>query len=297
MHIVNSRQFGKIEAFKFGYGPVGKPLMSAHIYVLDGIIIDTGQSHMRKYVIEQLRNTQPHVILLTHHHEDHSGNALALGRFHQIEILGHSITAEKMAANRKILPYQRYIWGKSGNVNVKPLGSVIESEHFTLQPIHTPGHSKDHTVFLEEKNGWLFAGDLYLGERIKYFRSDEKIYDQIDSLKNMRKYDFDAIFCAHNPCLENGKSRLEQKLQFLEDIVGRVQLLKEQGLTDNAIINRMDPNKDRLVKVMTLGNVSFANMLRSAIRGRRCLSGRATTPESSINYECTQERKPEKKTN
>jgi len=242
--------------------------MSVYIYVLDGVIIDTGQSHMRKYVIEQLRNTQPHVILLTHHHEDHSGNASALGRFHQIEVRGHSITAEKMAANRQILPYQRYIWGKSEYVNVKPLSRMIESEHFTLLPIHTPGHSKDHTVFLEENNGWLFAGDLYLGERIKYFRSDEKIYDQIDSLKKMCRYDFDAIFCAHNPRFENGKSRLEQKLQFLEDIVGQVQLLKEQGLTESAIIKRLDPNQDRLVKLMTLGNVSFANMLRSAIRDR-----------------------------
>ncbi|CAB1064386.1 MBL-fold metallo-hydrolase superfamily [Olavius sp. associated proteobacterium Delta 1] len=241
--------------------------MSVYIYVLDGVIIDTGQSNMRKHVIEQLRNTQPHKILLTHHHEDHSGNAFALGRLHQIEILGHSITAEKMAANRKILPYQRYIWGKSENVKVKPFGAVIESERFTLRPIHTPGHSKDHTVFLEEENGWLFAGDLYLGERIKYFRSDEKIYDQIDSLKKMRGYDFDALFCAHNPCPEKGKPRLTQKLQYLEDIVGQVQLLNKQGLSDNEIINLMDPNKDRWVKLMTMGNVSFANLLRSAMRG------------------------------
>ena len=266
MHIVNRRQFDKIEAFEFGYGPVGRPFMSVYVYVLDGIIIDTGQSNMRKYVIEQLRNTQPHGILLTHHHEDHSGNAFALGRFHQVKIFGHSITTDRMAANRNILPYQRYIWGKSEDVNVKPLGPVIESTQFTLRPIHTPGHSKDHTVFLEEKNGWLFAGDLYLGERIKYFRSDEKIYDQIDSLKKMREYDFEALFCAHNPCLEKGKPRLEQKLQFLEDIIGRVQLLKKQGLSDTAIIKLMDPNKDRWVKLMTLGNVSFANILRSAIR-------------------------------
>ncbi len=172
-----------------------------------------------------------------------------------------------MAANRNILPYQRYIWGKSEDVKVKPFGPVIESAHFKLRPIHTPGHSKDHTVFLEEESGWLFSGDLYLGERIKYFRSDEKIYDQIDSLKKMREYDFDALFCAHNPCLENGKPRLEQKLQFLEDIVGQVQLLKKQGLSDNAIIKLMDSNKDKWVKLMTMGNVSFANMLRSAIRG------------------------------
>ena len=156
--------------------------------------------------------------------------------------------------------------GKSEDVKVKPLGAAIESERFTFRPIHTPGHSKDHTVFLEEKNGWLFSGDLYLGERIKYFRSDEKIYDQIDSLKKMRKYDFDALFCAHNPCREEGKPRLAQKLQFLEDIVGRVQQLKEQELSENAIIKLMDPNKDRWVKLMTMGNVSFANMVRSAIR-------------------------------
>jgi glyoxylase-like metal-dependent hydrolase (beta-lactamase superfamily II) len=275
MHIVNRRQFGEIKAFEFGYGPVGRPFMSVYVYFLDGIIVDTGQSHMRKYVIEQLRSAQPQVILLTHHHEDHSGNAFALGDCHRIDVFGHPLTAHKMTAQRKILPYQHYIWGKSEDVNVKPLGARIESAHFRLQPIHTPGHSKDHTVFLEQENGWLFSGDLYLGERIKYFRSDEKIYHQIESLKKICKYDFDTLFCAHNPCLEKGKSRLAQKLQHLEDIVGQVQRLKEQGLPDDAIIKLMDSNKDRWVKLMTMGNVSFANMLRSAMGGSSGISGKA----------------------
>ena len=39
--------FSEIEAFEFGYGPVGKPFMSVYVYVLDGIIIDTGQSNIR----------------------------------------------------------------------------------------------------------------------------------------------------------------------------------------------------------------------------------------------------------
>ncbi|CAB1081258.1 hypothetical protein JY97_05685 [Alkalispirochaeta odontotermitis] len=268
MHIAISRQFGEIEAFQFGYGPVGRPFMMVYVYAVDGVIIDTGQRNMQKHVIELLRNTQPNRILLTHHHEDHSGNAAALGRLHGIDIFGHPITAEKMAAKRKILPYQRYIWGKSVDVTTKPLESLIESNRFIFRPIHTPGHSRDHTVFLEEKNGWLFAGDLYLGDRIKYFRSDEKIFDQIDSLKKMRNFDFHALFCSHNPILENGKKRLECKLQFLEDIVGQVQLLQKKGLSDKAIIKRMDPGRDRWVKLMTMGNVSMANMLRSALCGR-----------------------------
>jgi len=48
MHIVNHRQFGELAAFEFGYGPAGRPFMSVYLYDLDGVIIDTGQSNMRK---------------------------------------------------------------------------------------------------------------------------------------------------------------------------------------------------------------------------------------------------------
>ena len=140
----------------------------------------------------------------------------------------------------------------------------MESNRYSLVPVHTPGHSKDHMVFFEEANGWLFSGDLYLGQRIRYFRTDEKIFDQIESLKNILKLDFDALFCAHNPCPQNGKSKLKQKLQYLEDIVGQVQKLKENGFSKKAVFNRLDPKTDRSIKLMTMGNVSFANMLASA---------------------------------
>ena len=82
----------------------------------------------------------------------------------------------------------------------------------------------------------------------------------------MRSYNFDALFCAHNPSLEKGKPQLEQKLQYLEDIVGRVQKLRSTGLSENEVIKSMDPKKDRWVKLMTMGNVSFVHMVRSAYR-------------------------------
>ena len=145
----------------------------------------------------------------------------------------------------------------------------MESNRYKLVPVHTPGHSKDHTVFWEEKNGWLFSGDLYLGQRIKFFRSDEKIFKQIQSLKKVLKLDFDALFCAHNPCSRNGKPKLKQKLQFLEDIVGQVQKLKDLGMNHKAIFKRMDSGKDKSIKLMTMGNVSFVNMLRSAYQSDR----------------------------
>jgi glyoxylase-like metal-dependent hydrolase (beta-lactamase superfamily II) len=266
MNIVEIKQFGEVEAIKLGYGPLGRPFMSVYLYVLDGLVIDTGQRHMRKALIQLLGKKQLHQILLTHHHEDHSGNASAICRHHHIQAFGHPLTVQKLADNFRILPYQHLVWGKSDPLVLKELPAMVDSNRYKLVPGHTPGHSKDHTVFWEKTNGWLFSGDLFLGQRIKFFRADEKIADQIESLKNVLKVDFDTLFCAHNPCPRNGKTKLGQKLQFLEDVIGQVQQLKDAGLNLKEVVRRLDSGKDRWVKWFTMGNVSYANMLRSAYR-------------------------------
>jgi len=264
MNIVETIKFGEIEAIKLGYGPIGPPFMSVYLYLLDGLVIDTGQRNMQKVVLDLLGDKKIHQILLTHHHEDHSGNASAICRQHHITACGHPLTVEKLAVGFRILPYQRFIWGRAETLSLLPLDPAVETGRYNFVPVHTPGHSKDHTVFWEKNYGWLFSGDLYLGPKIKFFRSDENIMEQIESLKKVLNLDFDAIFCAHNPCIQNGKSKLKQKLQFLEDIVGQVQHLKAEGITQSAIYRQIDPGIDKWVRLMTMGNVSFVNMLRSA---------------------------------
>jgi glyoxylase-like metal-dependent hydrolase (beta-lactamase superfamily II) len=265
MNLVKKTAFGEVEAIRLGFGPLGPPLMSVFLYVVDGLVIDTGQHNMQKVVVELLKAKKLDQILLTHHHEDHSGNAFALGKGHQIAVSAHSLTVEKMRYGFKILPYQHYVWGKTDAVEATPFESAIETDCFKFKPIHTPGHSKDHTVYLEEENGWLFSGDLYLADRIKYFRADERLNDQIHSLKRVLEFDFEVLFCAHNPCLENGRSRLKNKLQFLEDLYGNIHLLIQKGFSEREVIKKLDPKNDRLVRWITMGNVSFANMVRSAM--------------------------------
>jgi len=204
-------------------------------------------------------------IVLTHHHEDHSGNAAAIQKTYHINVCGHSLTAEKLRNGFNILPYQHYIWGKAPPVEVSAFDSPIATNRFTFIPIHTPGHSKDHTVYFEERNGWLFSGDLYLAERIKYFRADEQFLEQINSLRKVLELNFDVLFCSHNPCFKNGKTKLKNKLQFLEDLYGRVRSFLQEGLTEKVIIRKLDVRRGRLTKWLTLGNVSFTNMIKSAI--------------------------------
>ena len=265
MNVIKSDFLGEVEMIQLGYGPIGSPLMSVFMYVVDALLIDTAQNQMAKVVMELLREKSLDRIVLTHHHEDHSGNAAMISSQHAIPVMAHPLAAEKLRRGFPIRPYQRLVWGKAPALAITPLEGAVETNQFRLTPVHTPGHSKDHIVFLENERGWLFSGDLYLGERIKFFRADEDLGGQIHSLKKIMALDFDTLFCAHNPCLKNGKQNIKNKLQFLEDLYGNVRKLVEKGYTEKAVIKALDPKNDRGIKWLTMGNVSFANMVRSAL--------------------------------
>lgn len=267
MNIVRTHRFNsKVTALELGYGIIGRPLMNVICYLVGETLIDSGQTRMAAAMESFVRDRRIRRLLLTHHHEDHSGNAAMIAESCDAEIMGHPITVEKMRHIRPILPYQHIVWGQSREVDITPLPAEVGADGYRFIPIHTPGHSKDHTVYLESEHGWLFSGDLYLGERIKFFRSDEKIEEQIQSLRNVLQHDFESLFCAHNPVLKKGRNKLQRKLAYLEEIAGTVRSFLVMGLPEKEIVRRMDRHQDRLVKFVTMGNASFANMVRSAIR-------------------------------
>lgn len=259
------RYHPEVKALELGYGLIGRPLMTVHCYLVGDTLIDCGQSRVAEEMRTFLSANPVKRLLLTHHHEDHSGNAALVAQTCGAAVLGHRITARKMQHIRPILPYQHLVWGPSRAVDVAPLPPSLEFNGHRFLAIHTPGHSKDHTAYLETEHGWLFSGDLYLGERIKFFRSDEKIDLQIRSLKTVLRHDFEILFCGHNPVLKDGKEKIRRKLVYLEEIAGNVRRLLSMGLPEKEIVRRLDPKKDRFIKYFTMGNACFANMVRSAI--------------------------------
>ena len=266
MRILRHRDFNGIDGWELGWSPAGRPLMTVHVFVVNDVMIDTGLRHMRPEVLAMAREKKVGHILLTHHHEDHAGNAAAIAAQQGATVYGHPLTAEKMAVPGRIYPYQRLIWGRSDPVVVRPLADVFETNGCRLAPVHTPGHSRDHLCYHDRQNGRLFSGDLFLGERIKYFRADERINEQIASLKKVLRLDFEALLCAHHPVMKNGRRALAAKLDFLEDFYGRVALLARQGLKADTIMARLGLEEQRLIKWLCFGNVSLKNMVRSVIR-------------------------------
>jgi len=49
------------------------------------------------------------------------------------------------------------------------------------------------------------------------------------------------------------------------DLHGNIHLLMHKGFSAREVIKELDPKNDRLIRWITIGNVSFANMVRSAI--------------------------------
>ncbi len=265
MRVVRLHRFGDIEGLELGWSPVGKPLMTVYFYRVGQLIIDSGQRHMQKEAVEFASSAPVRAILLTHHHEDHSGNAAALRRATGAPVFGHPVAAEKLRNGFRVLPYQCLVWGPAEPVIVEPLPEKVEAPGATVAPVHAPGHSKDLTVYIDTERGVLFSGDLYIADRIKFFRSDERIADQIKSLRRVLRLDFDMLLCAHRPQKTGGKTRLKAKLQFLEDFLGLVTRLHDQGLSERQIMHALPFKEQTGTLWLTTGNVGLRHMVRSSL--------------------------------
>jgi len=265
MRIARIHKFDDVTGIELGYAVIGAPFMTVHAYAVGGLAIDGGLAHQRAVAVDFFKQQRTRTLLLTHHHEDHSANAAAIAAATGCAVCGNPITAQWMQKKFAIRFYRHMVWGSIQPVVVLPLAEVIEGDGVKLLPIATPGHSPDHVVYLEPDRGWLFAGDLFLAERVKYFRSDENLNQQIASLQRVLERDFDALLCSHHPVASGGQQRLRAKLDFMVNFRGQVRALASRGLTTRAIARELKLRETWFVRIWTAGDVSLDHMVRAAL--------------------------------
>ncbi len=244
--------------------------MKVICYHVGDVLLDTGAYWTRPSLHRMLQGYPIRHILLTHYHEDHAGNAAFLQRDLGVPVYGNPLTRRLLANKIPLKPYEHYIWGKLEPVEIRELTGEFVSGDYVFTPVHTPGHSPDHYVYLEKKRGWLFSGDMFLGVKIKYFRSDEDIVVTIKSLRNILELEFDKLFCGHNPQLENPKSLVRAKADHLQQIVDTAAHWLALGLGDKEILRRMVKGHESwMTRAFTLGDVGYHHMVRSALTNLR----------------------------
>jgi glyoxylase-like metal-dependent hydrolase (beta-lactamase superfamily II) len=257
--------------YRFSIYRLGNNVQTVYTFIADDVLIDTAQKFNRENILKVAREKNISKILITHHHEDHTGNVAHLMRTLQVQAYAHPTAVFILSKGYKMSPLAKLMNGTVEKAQLTPVldSDIIQTEHYAFQPVYTPGHSDDHYCYYESSKGWLFSGDLYVADKIKYFASYESLLTQIESLKKLLSLDFDVLFCSHNPKVKNGKKHLRNKLQFFEDFAGTVAAYYRQGYNPRQIFAMMGMKENYFNKIITLGNFSAENMVRSVVRDLR----------------------------
>ena len=235
------------------------------VYRLGNTLIDCGPPNQCKVLATWLNGRQPEQLLLTHHHEDHSGNAVYLKERHGLRVLAPAASLTFLSNGFPIQLYRKIVWGVPARLTAEPVPETIElPEGFTLRPIPAPGHAPDMTCYLEPNRGWLFTGDLYISDRPQYLRKEENPHQEIESLRRVLTYNFEVVFCAHRGVIRQGREALQKKLDYLTTLRRQVQELHRQGYRSGEIQKRLLGSESQMSWI-TMRHFSKRNLIEALL--------------------------------
>jgi glyoxylase-like metal-dependent hydrolase (beta-lactamase superfamily II) len=244
---------------------------SCILYRIGSTIIDTGPPNQWRVVRKFLSERDVDRVLITHHHEDHSGNGARLARDMKADVFLPSEGVELMKGGFALRAYQRIIWGTPVRFEPQPLpddfrlpGGGGGGGGITLRPVHAPGHSVDMTCFLEPDRGWLFTGDLYIASKPRFLRRDENVDQQIDSLRRVLSLEFETVFCAHRGVVATGRDAIKAKLDYLVSLRAEVRKLHAEG-RGVAEIQRTLLGREGFMSFITLLHFSKRNLIQACL--------------------------------
>lgn len=242
----------------------GRPLYIACAYYVDGLLVDTGPPVTQGELARLLARMDVRQAVLTHAHEDHAGaNPLLLSR--GITPLAHPRSLEILAHPPRQRPYQLLTWGRHPASQATPLGDELSTRSYHFRVVHTPGHSPDHVSFFEERRGWLFGGDLFLSPYVKVLRLDENPHQIIASLRKVLALPITTLFCAGGRIVEDGRTALQRKLDFMERLRDGARERQARGINPRQIrLELLGP--ETWWPVFTTGHFSKQHLIDALLR-------------------------------
>lgn len=154
-----------------------------------------------------LKATAPHKIgkiLVTHSHIDHSPLAALLSKKTGAPVYAFGphgagrkggLEGETVEAGAD--------WNFMPDIQLKD-GAMLEGPDWTIQAIHTPGHTANHMCFHLKEENTLFVGDHVMGWSTTIISPpDGDVRAYIESLRKIAAIDAKTLVPAHGPWINN----------------------------------------------------------------------------------------------
>lgn len=191
--------------------PTLPPATHTNCYILgarDMVIVDPATPYDderaeidRVLAAEIAGGRRPVAVWLTHHHNDHIGDAARLSARHRIPVAAHPETARRVA----------------GTVEVSRLlrdGDRLElagDPPRVLRCVFTPGHAPGHLCFYEERTRLMVAGDMVAGiGTILIDPSEGDMGEYLSSLALIRGLEPRRLLPAHGPILVDPAAAIDR---------------------------------------------------------------------------------------
>jgi glyoxylase-like metal-dependent hydrolase (beta-lactamase superfamily II) len=258
-------RFATISVVRMSRAYLGRELPPVHCFAVGDTLVDTGLASQGDAVARFAKDAAVRRAVLTHHHEDHAGNAGRLGR-EGVAVQAGDRTRALVARDLPIRFYQHLLWGKARPARAGRIDADLHIGPHRALVVPAPGHCEDQVAFHVPGEGWLFSGDAFIHERVKVFRRDEDFAATVATLERFLALDFDVLLCAHRPRFSGGKAAIRTKLGWLREVEGRARALHREGLPVREIARRTVPAAGPLTWI-TLGDASAENMVRSILHG------------------------------
>lgn len=135
-------------------------------------------------------------IVLTHHHGDHVGGAVALAAATGAPIMAHADAAARLAGRIEV---DRYLSD----------GDRLDLGGRRLEALVLPGHAPGHLALVDLDSRAAIVGDLVAGVgTILIDPDDGDMASYLASLARLRDHGVGALLPAHGPVIADGPARL-----------------------------------------------------------------------------------------
>lgn len=261
--------YGPVEALRAGRYPFSLNTQ-AYCYHVGRTLIDTGPpnqwSHVKDFVQEMASERGLDRVVVTHHHEDHAGNAGRIAELLDVPVLAPASSCDLLRDGFSMEVYRKIVWGSPVPVEATPVPDRLPiADGFTLRAIPAPGHADDMVCYQVEEKGWTFTADLFISRRPEYLRFDEHVGALLRSLHRVIQAGATTVFCAHRGVVEDGGKALREKARYLEALCGvaRTQYRREKRPLKD--IREEMLGKEGMLRWISGGDFSKDNLILSCI--------------------------------